>query len=65
MSHAHDAPRSYPAPAEGMTFSDEEWHDLQAEDRHAGAAVVGLMASIFSVGLCIYITVALIVAGVM
>jgi hypothetical protein len=48
-----------------MTFSDEEWKDLQSEDRHAGAAVVGLMASIFTIGLFIYSTVALIVAGVM
>jgi hypothetical protein len=65
MTNSHDAPRTYSAPAEGMTFADEEWQDLQAEDRHAGAAVVGLMASIFTIGLFIYSTVALIVAGVM
>ena len=65
MSHSHDEHPAYPAPAEGMRFSDEEWQQLQAEDRHAGAAVVGLMASIFSIGLCIYITVALIVGGFM
>jgi hypothetical protein len=61
----HEERKTYPAPVEGMTFSDEEWKDLQSEDRHAGAAVVGLMASIFTIGLFIYSTVALIVAGVM
>jgi hypothetical protein len=65
MTHSHDDRPAYPAPAAGMKFSDPEWQDLQAEDRHAARAVVGLMASIFSIGLCIYITVALIVGGFM
>jgi hypothetical protein len=61
----HEERKTYPPPAEGMRFSDEEWQDLQSEDRHAGAAVVGLMGSIFTIGLLIYSTVALIVADIM
>jgi hypothetical protein len=64
MSHGHE-PTHYPPPAEGMKFADEEWQDLQAEDRHAARAVVGLMAGIFTTGLFIYSVVALIVSGAM
>jgi hypothetical protein len=62
-SHAHDH-HSSPAPTGGIPFADAEWQHLQAEDRHAARAVVGLMASIFSIGLFIYILVALTVKGV-
>jgi hypothetical protein len=44
------------APATGQPyFSDAEWAMLQTEDIHAGKAVVGLMVSIFSIGLLLYI----------
>ena len=40
-------------------FSAAEWQELQAQDVHAGKAVVGLMVSIFSIGLLLYIGVML------
>ena len=63
-SHHHDYHPSTPPPAGGIPFADAEWQHLQAEDLHAARAVVGLMASIFSIGLVIYILVALTVKGV-
>jgi hypothetical protein len=42
-------------------FSETEWQALQSEDIHAGKAVVGLMVSIFSIGLVLYIGVCLFV----
>ena len=36
-------------------FSATERAALQAEDRHAGKIVIGLMVSIFSTGLILYI----------
>ena len=66
MKHAHElSHHDFPAPAEGLRFSDDEWQHLQAEDRHAARVVVGLMGCIFTTGLVIYCTVALIVSGVM
>jgi hypothetical protein len=61
QSHHHD---SSPPAASGIPFAEEEWQHLQAEDRHAARAVVGLMASIFTTGLFIYTLVALTVKGV-
>ena len=40
-------------------FPAAEWEAFQMEDRHAGAAVVGLMIAIFSIGLLLYIGVML------
>jgi len=62
MTHDHHS--ATPPPAGGIPFADAEWQHLQAEDLHAARAVVGLMASIFSIGLVIYILVALTVKGV-
>jgi hypothetical protein len=42
-------------------FSDAEWASFQADDKKAATAVVGLMASIFSIGLVLYIVVFLLV----
>jgi hypothetical protein len=42
-------------------FSDAEWASFQADDRKAATAVVGLMASIFTIGLVLYIVVFLLV----
>jgi hypothetical protein len=42
-------------------FTDQEWADFQKSDRAAGGAVVGLMAAIFTIGLLLYTTVALVV----
>jgi hypothetical protein len=60
----HDHHHSSPSPASGIPFAEAEWQHLQAEDRHAARAVVGLMASIFTIGLFIYSLVALTVKGV-
>jgi hypothetical protein len=51
----------HPTPKAGGQpyFSETEWQALQSEDIHAGKAVVGLMVSIFSIGLVLYIGVCL------
>ncbi len=54
------APAGYP-PAEDPHFTDQEWQEFHDDDIHAGGAVVCLMASIFSLGLLLYTTVAIIV----
>jgi hypothetical protein len=54
------APEGYP-PAEDPHFTDQEWKEFQDDDIKAGGAVVCLMASIFSLGLLLYTTVAIIV----
>jgi len=38
-------------------FPAAEWEQLQADDRHAAVAVLGLMTSIFSIGLVLYVIV--------
>jgi hypothetical protein len=56
MTHTeHDHHETPPGPS---PFSDQEWARFQAEDRGAGAAVVGLMTGIFLIGLVLYIGVA-------
>jgi hypothetical protein len=47
LSHPHDH-------ANPLHFSEAEWAQLQADDRHGGAAVIGLMTVIFSIGLILY-----------
>jgi hypothetical protein len=44
-----------------LPFSEAEWAAFQQEDLHAGKAVVGLMTSIFTIGLLLYTGVCLIV----
>lgn len=56
---------AYPGPTHGTTvpdFSDDEWQQLRAEDYAAGAAVVILMVSIFSIGIVLYTIVAVSIA---
>ncbi len=38
-------------------FPTAEWEQLQADDRHGAVAVLGLMTSIFSIGLILYLVV--------
>jgi hypothetical protein len=40
-----------------LHFPPDEWEQLQADDRHAGAVVLGLMTAIFTIGLILYIVV--------
>jgi hypothetical protein len=42
-----------------LPFSDADIESFHNSDRHGAAAIVGLMAGIFSLGLVLYIIVAL------
>jgi len=44
-------------------FADEDWQWFQKEDAWAAKMIVGLMSSIFTVGLLIYSTIAFVVGG--
>jgi hypothetical protein len=46
--------------APAAAFSAEEWLQFQRSDRGGGQFVVGLMASIFIIGLLLYFSIALI-----
>ena len=54
--HEHAAP-------EGPHFNEKEWKEFQDDDIHAGGAVVCLMGGIFTIGLMLYATIALIVGA--
>jgi hypothetical protein len=56
--HRHDAPAG-----EAWYFSDEEWNQFRKSDAGAAAAIAGLMASIFTIGLLLYATIAVIAAN--
>jgi hypothetical protein len=60
-SHEHGIQTSpHAAPTGGGPhFSDSEWQALQAEDLHGAKVIVGLIASIFTIGLVLYIGVCL------
>lgn len=49
------------SPPEDPHFTDQEWKEFQHDDIKAGGAIVCLMASIFSLGLLLYTTIAIIV----
>ncbi len=55
--HVHD--HGVPPPP----FTDKDEKEFHDEDVHAGGAVVALMGGIFTIGLLMYATIALIVAG--
>ena len=38
-------------------FPAAEWEQLQADDRHGAAVVLGLMTAIFTIGLILYLVV--------
>ena len=52
-----------PAAAEPPRFPTAEWEALRQEDRSAAKAVVGIMTLVFTIGLILYATIALIVAA--
>jgi hypothetical protein len=64
-SHGHltDDVHSHPTGTEALHFSEEEWEAYKKDDIHAGGAVIFLMASIFTIGLMLYTTIAIIVAS--
>jgi hypothetical protein len=59
--HGHDHGHGPAVPAN--PFPEAEWETLQKDDRQAAASVIGLMAGIFSIGLILYLVVALWVAN--
>jgi hypothetical protein len=57
MSDSH-APASTPA----LPFSDADWKEFHESDKGAGGAIIVMMGAIFSIGLVLYATIAIIVA---
>jgi len=55
--HAHDHGHAVKNP-----FPEDQWQLFRKDDYKAGAAVVGLMAAIFTIGLFLYLFIALWVA---
>ncbi len=51
LDHSHDS--------NVLHFPPDEWEQLQADDRHGAAVVLGLMTGIFGIGLILYIIVLL------
>ena len=47
----------------GPHFTEQEWKEFRDDDIHAGGAVICLMAGIFSIGLMLYTTIAIIVGA--
>ena len=58
-AHGHD----HAVADAGPHFSEKEWKEFQDDDIHAGGAVICLMAGIFTIGLMLYTTIAVIVAA--
>jgi hypothetical protein len=56
--HHHAAPAG-----EAWYFTDEEWNQFRKSDAGAAAAIAGLMASIFTIGLLLYTAIAIVVAN--
>jgi hypothetical protein len=65
MSDPHHPPETahHEAAHSPSPFTDAEWQEFHAEDIHAGAAIIGLMASILTIGMVMYATIAVIVAS--
>jgi hypothetical protein len=61
MTHAASHEHGHGHSASLKPFTDAEWAALQADDKKAGQAVIGLMVSIFTIGLFLYLGVALVV----
>jgi len=57
---SHGGPTHHPS-GRPIYFTDREWSEFQRSDRAAGGVVVALMTFIFTLGLVLYTTIALIV----
>jgi hypothetical protein len=55
-------PHEHAATAPALPFSEVEWKEFHDNDIHAGAAIILLMTGIFSIGLVLYTTIAIIVS---
>ncbi len=65
MTHAHPTEHGghgTHTPTGQTLFPPAEWEAFQVEDRGSAAAIAGLMAGIFTIGLILYTVVALVVA---
>jgi hypothetical protein len=51
-----------PATTTALPFSEAEWKEFHESDKGAGGAIIVLMGTIFSIGLVLYATIAIIVA---
>ncbi len=58
--HDHGTPRGAAPTAPAPAFPYEEWLQFQRSDLGAGKVVVSLMAAIFTIGLLLYFSIALI-----
>jgi len=56
--HGHAAPAG-----EAWYFTDEQWNQFRKSDAGAAAAIAGLMAGIFTIGLLLYSAIAIICAN--
>ncbi len=59
--HEHHGGTSHHPSGRPNYFTEQEWADFQRSDRSAGGAVVALMAGIFTVGLVLYTTIAMVI----
>jgi hypothetical protein len=63
MTEAAHHDHGHTAAPPANPFPEAEWQTLQKDDRQAAASVIGLMVGIFSIGLVLYLVVALWVGG--
>lgn len=58
MSHPEHTDHGHATGPTASPFTPEELEQLHSDDRHAGGAVLVLMAGIFAIGLVLYLGVA-------
>ena len=63
MSHADSHGHAAHHEGERPYFSASQWEQFQRDDIAAGKAIILLMAGIFSIGLFLYLTIAIIVGN--
>ncbi len=59
----HPAGHGHPGGTAALPFSEADWHEFHKSDIGAGAAIIVLMASIFSIGLVLYTVIAIVVGS--
>jgi hypothetical protein len=59
MSVTHSHPASAAA---AVPFTEGQLHAFHEDDKHAGGAVIVLMAAIFTIGLVLYSVIAIVVS---
>ena len=61
--HGQDTAHDHAVADAGPRFTEQEWKEFRDDDIHAGGAVICLMAGIFTIGLMLYTTIAIIVGA--